>query len=87
LIWPEALNRSRQSNPHFGKNARNYLPFISGDATSGDFISVMQLPVTSFPVMQLPVTSLLHTAPPQMRFELCLYTTDPSKINSMMIVL
>jgi hypothetical protein len=30
---------------------------ISGDATSGDVISVMQLPMTSFPVLQLPVTS------------------------------
>jgi hypothetical protein len=41
---------------------------ISGDATSGHFRSVS--------VMQLPVTSLLLTAPPHIRLELCPYTTD-----------
>jgi hypothetical protein len=58
-----------------GKNPRgNYLPFISGS----------RLPVTQLPVMQLPVAHAhaitsgdvtIPIDPPQIRFELCLYTT------------
>ena len=36
---------------------------------------VTSFPMMQFPVMQLPVTSLLHTAPPQMGFEMSPYTT------------
>jgi hypothetical protein len=36
---------------------------------------VTSFPVMQLPVMQLPVTSLLHTAPPQMGFEMSPYTT------------
>ena len=52
------------------KNTGNYFPFISGSRLPVASYPVMQLPVTSY-----PVTSLLPIAPPQMRFELSLYTT------------
>ena len=38
-----------------GKNAGNYIPFISGSRLPVTSYPVMQLLVTSYPVMQLPV--------------------------------
>jgi hypothetical protein len=59
------------------KTAGNYLPFISGDATSGDVISgdVISADATSGRACVHDHFRHHHTAPPQMLTELCPYTT------------
>ena len=63
-----------------GKSAGNYLPFIFG---SGSRLPAMQLPITSGDVISGYATSgdatsgdvTIPAKPPQMRLELCPYTT------------